>query len=146
MDLSTAKRWICGPEYSENWNMFQRSPHRISADINILTSAHTGFADVDCFTSAHQTPQNGVSLCASKACKRKRTPCPSVQIPHVEHLSNITPHCHPPYPPDSQAAAEQEQARKKKAEEDQAKEKVQALLAHEDAQYKDTRREMRCGR
>ena len=35
----------------------------------------------------------------------------------------MTPHCHPPYPPDSQAAAEEERARKK-AEEDQAKEKV----------------------
>jgi hypothetical protein len=52
----------------------------------------------------------------------------------VEHLSNITPHCHPHYPPDSQAAAEEEQARKKKAEEDQAKEKVQALLAHKTTQ------------
>ena len=39
------------------------------------------------------------------------------------HLSHITPHCHPHYPPDSQAAAEEERARKK-AEEDQAKEKV----------------------
>ena len=46
-----------------------------------------------------------------------------MQSPPVEHLSNITPHCHPPYPPDSQAAAEQERARKK-AEEDLAKEKV----------------------
>ena len=35
----------------------------------------------------------------------------------------MTPHCHPPYPPDSQAAAEKEGARKK-AEEDQAKEQV----------------------
>ena len=84
--------------------------------------------------SAHHTPQNGVSSCASKSCKRKRTPCPSVQSLPVEDLSNVTPDCHPPYPPDSQAAAEEEQARKKKAEEDQAKEKVQALLAHEDTQ------------
>ena len=38
----------------------------------------------------------------------------------MEHLSNITPHCHPPYPPDSQAAAEEERARKK-AEEEEAK-------------------------
>ena len=40
------------------------------------------------------------------------------------HLSHITPDCHAPYSPDSQAAAEEERARKKKAEEDQAKEKV----------------------
>jgi len=39
------------------------------------------------------------------------------------HLSHITPDGHPPYPPDSQAAAEEERARKK-AGEDQAKEKV----------------------
>ena len=39
------------------------------------------------------------------------------------HPSHITPHCHSPYPPDSQAAAEEERARKK-AVEDQAKEKV----------------------
>jgi hypothetical protein len=64
----------------------------------------------------------------------------------VEDLSNIAPHCQPPYPPDPQAAAEEEQARKRKAEEDQAKEKVQALLAHEDTQYMDTHREMRFGR
>ena len=63
----------------------------------------------------------------------------------MDHLPNVTPDCHPPYPPDSQAAAEEERARKKKAEEDQAKEKVQALLAHEDTQYKDTHRKMRCG-
>ena len=42
----------------------------------------------------------------------------------MEHMSHITPHCHPPYPPDYQAAAEEERARNKKAEEDQAKEKV----------------------
>ena len=41
------------------------------------------------------------------------------------HLSHITPHCHPPYPPDSQAAAEEERLRKK-AEEDQAKKKVRS--------------------
>ena len=35
----------------------------------------------------------------------------------------MTPHCLPPYHPESQAAAEEERARKK-AEEDQAKEKV----------------------
>ena len=40
------------------------------------------------------------------------------------HLSHTTPDCHPPYSPDSQAAAEEERAGKKKAEEDQAKEKV----------------------
>jgi hypothetical protein len=51
-----------------------------------------------------------------------------VQSPPEEHLSKLIPHCHPPYPPDSQAAAEEERARKKKVEEDQAKEKVQALL------------------
>ena len=38
-------------------------------------------------------------------------------------LSHITPHCHPPFPHDCQAAGEEEWA-KKKAEEDQAKEKV----------------------
>ena len=38
------------------------------------------------------------------------------------HLSHITPHCHPPYPADSQAAAEEELLRKKA--EDQAKEQV----------------------
>ena len=69
-----------------------------------------------------------------------------MQSPPVEHLSNTTSHCHPPYPPNSQAAAEEEQARKKKkAEEDLAKEKVQALLAHEDTQYKGAHRKMRCG-
>jgi len=62
------------------------------------------------------------------------------------HLSNMSPHCHPPYLPDSQAAAEEERARKKKAEEDQAKEKVQALLAHKDTQYMDTHRKRRFGR
>ena len=39
------------------------------------------------------------------------------------HPSHNTPHCHPPYPSDSQAAEEEERARKK-AEEVQAKEKV----------------------
>ena len=39
------------------------------------------------------------------------------------HLSHITPHCHPPYPPDSQAAAEEERARKKD-DEDPVKKKV----------------------
>ena len=39
------------------------------------------------------------------------------------HLSHITPHCHAPYPPDSQVAEEEERARKK-VEEDQAKKGV----------------------
>ena len=53
-----------------------RTPHWISADVNILMSAHTGFADVNDMTSAHHTPQNGVSVCASKACTSliKNTP------------------------------------------------------------------------
>jgi hypothetical protein len=39
----------------------------------------------------------------------------------------LQPHCHPPYPLDSQAAADEERARKK-VEEDQAKEKVNVSL------------------
>ena len=46
------------------------------------------------------------------------------------YLSHITPHCHPPYPPDLQTAAEEERARKK-AEEDQAKKEV-CLGTHPD--------------
>ena len=40
------------------------------------------------------------------------------------HPLHITPHCLPPYPPDSQAAAEEAERARKKAEEDQAKKEV----------------------
>ena len=46
----------------------QRTPHQISADLDILTSAHTGFADLNFLTSAHLTPQNGVSFSSNTPC------------------------------------------------------------------------------
>ena len=73
MDLRTLIQrffWIYGSQYSRDFDFKKRPPHRISADLGILKSAHTGFADVDNLTSEHHTPQNDVSSFASEACTR----------------------------------------------------------------------------
>ena len=93
--LNTFKNGFADLNTAKTSNIFKRPPHRISADLDITTFTDTGCADVNYLMFANHTPQNVILSIASKACKRKRTPCPSVQSPPVEHLSNITPHFHP---------------------------------------------------